>query len=293
MTHRRFLLLFTLLLALMALPACRQAEQKPTPTPTPTPTPSLTGAEAVAREYLRAWQEQDYTRMYTFLSTSAMSAIPAEKFVSRYRAIAEEATITSLTASVLGVQRALTTTAQVTFTLTVDTRLVGQFQVENVLDLSYDGQRWGVDWTPKAIFPLLVWDNLVHMFIQVPSRGNIYDRWDLPLALEGKLIELGVVPGWIKDEAKLLSILSSLLGLSQEAIKEKYIHAARPDWFMPVGDISPETKQANEALLSSEPGITWREKSIRVYPYGNLAAQVIGYTALIDAEILARLKDQG
>ncbi|MGB9879649.1 MAG: NTF2-like N-terminal transpeptidase domain-containing protein, partial [Anaerolineae bacterium] len=91
MTQWRFLLLFALLLALMALPACRQAEPKPTPTPTPTPTPSLTGAEAVAREYLRAWQEQDYTRMYTFLSTSAMSAIPAEKFVSRYRAIAEEA----------------------------------------------------------------------------------------------------------------------------------------------------------------------------------------------------------
>ncbi|MEM4724504.1 MAG: penicillin-binding protein 2 [Candidatus Hadarchaeum sp.] len=293
MTHRRFLLLFALLLAILVQPACRQAEPTPTPVPTPTPTPSLIGAEAVAREYLRAWQEEDYARMYTFLSSSAMATISSEKFVSRYRAIAEEATMTSLTASVLGVQRALTTTAQVTFTLTVDTRLVAQFQVENVLDLSYDGQRWGVDWTPKAIFPLLVWDNLVHMFIHVPSRGNIYDRWDLPLALEGKLIELGVVPGWIKDEAKLLSILSRLLGLSQEAIKKKYVHAARPDWFMPVGDISLETKQANEALLSSEPGITWREKPIRVYPYGNLAAQVIGYTALIDADTLARLKDQG
>lgn len=293
MTHRCLLLLFAVLLAVTTQAACHQAEPKPTPTPTPTPTPALSGAEAVAREYLRAWQEGNYAQMYTFLSSSAMATISAEKFASRYRAIADEATMTSLTASILSTQRALTTTAQVTFTLTIDTRLVGQFQVENVLGLSYDGQRWGVDWTPKAIFPLLVWDNLVHMFIHVPARGNIYDRSDLPIALEGKLIELGVVPGWIKDEAKLLSILSRLLGLSPEAIKEKYIHAARPDWFMPVGDISPETKQANEALLSSEPGITWREKPIRVYPYGDLAAQVIGYTALIDADTLARLKDQG
>nr|MBC7245912.1 penicillin-binding protein 2 [Chloroflexota bacterium] len=291
---QRFLLLCLLALVMIAHSAC-QAEPSPIPTPipTPTPTPSLIGAETVAREYLRAWQSEDYARMYTFLSSSAMAATPEEKFVSRYRAIATEATMTGLTASVVEIQRAFTTTAQVTFTLTIDTRLVGQFQVENVLDLSYDGQRWGVDWTPKAIFPLLVWDNLVHMFIHVPARGNIYDRRDLPLAMEGKLIEIGVVPGWIEDEARLLSILSKLLGLSHEAIKAKYAQAARPDWFMPVGDITPEVKQANEALLSSEPGITWRDKPIRVYPYGSLAAQVVGYTTLIDAETLARLQEQG
>lgn len=291
---QRFLLLCLLLLAIVAQSAC-QAERTPTPipTPTPTPTPSLFEAETVAREYLRAWQSEDYARMYTFLSSSAMAATPEEKFISRYRAIAAEATMTGLTTSVIKVQRASPNTAQVTFALTIDTRLVGQFQVENVLDLSYDGQRWGVDWTPKAILPLLVWDNLVHMFIHVPARGNIYDRWDLPLAIEGNLIELGVVPGWIEDEARLLSILSKLLGLSQEAIKAKYAHASRPDWFMPVGDITPEVKQAHEAWLSSEPGITWRDKSIRVYPHGSLAAQVIGYTALIDAETLARLKEQG
>jgi len=231
--------------------------------------------------------------MYAMLSSSAMASITAEKFTSRYPAIAAEATMTNLTASITGVQRVLTTTAQVTFTLTVDTQLVGQFQIENVLDLSYDGQRWAVDWTPKAIFPLLVWDNLVHMFIQVPSRGNIYDRQDLPLATEGQVIEVGVVPGQIEDEARLLYVLNMLLRLPKETIKAKYAHAGRPDWFMPIGEMTPEAAQANKALLSSVPGIVWREKPVRAYPYGDLAAQVIGYMARIDAETLSRLAPRG
>lgn len=247
----------------------------------------------MAREYLRAWQNSAHERMYSLLSSSARTSITAEKFVARYQAIAGEATMTGLTASVANVQRLLTTTAQVTFTLTVDTLMVGQFQVENVLDLSYDGQHWAVDWTPKAIFPLLVWDNLVHMFTHVPLRGSIYDRKGAPLATEGKLFELGVVTGQIEDETRLLSVLSLLLGLPQQEIQAQYAHAARPDWFMPVGEITPAGLQANEALLSSVPGITWREKAIRTYPQGNLAGHVVGYIGEINAETLARLKTQG
>ena len=227
------------------------------------------------------------------LSSKAVETTFAEEFGSRYRAIAAEATMTGLAVSPTGVQRALTTTAEVTFTLTMDTALVGQFQIENALDLSYDGQRWAVDWTPKAIFPLLVHDNLVHMFVRKPSRGNIYDRNDSALATEGRVIEIGVVPGKIEDEARLLYVLGAVLGLPQETIRAGYAHAGRPDWFMPIGEMTPEATQANEALLSSAPGITWREKPVRYYPHGSVAAQVIGYMGEIDAEALAHLAAQG
>jgi len=280
--HRRCLLSYVLLFALLVLCACQEEPQQPTPTPWPTLTPmppSLAGAQTVAGEYLRAWQNGAYERMYTMLSSSARETTSAEEFASRYRTIAAEATMTSLEVSPTGVGRVLTATAQVTFTLTMDTLLAGPFQLENALDLSYDGQRWAVDWTPKAIFPLLVWDNLVHMFVQVPSRGNIYDRNDLPLATEGQMIELGVVPDQIEDEPRLLYVLSMVLGLPTNAIEAKYAHAGRPDWFMPVGEITPETAQANESLLASAPGVTWREKPVRTYPCGTMASHVVGYMA--------------
>jgi len=290
--RRRYLLSLAMLFVLLAIVSCR-AELKPTPTPAPTPTPSVAEAEVVAREYLRAWQEGAYERMYGLLSPSAKASISAEKFISRYRAIYDEATITALTAAIAGVRRVLASTAQVTFTLTVDTRLAGQFQVENTLDLSHDGRSWGVDWAPKAIFPMLLRDNLVHMFIQVPSRGSIYDRKNKLLATEGQIVEVGVVPGQIKDEAQLLGVLSSLLKLPKETIRARYANAGRLDWFMPVGEITPEAAHVNESLLSSVSGITWREKAVRSYPQGNLAAQVIGYMAEIDAATLARLEPQG
>ena len=293
--HRRYLLSCVLLLAQLALCAC-EVEPQPTPTLHPTPTfmpPSLAGAETVASEYLRAWQNGAYERMYTMLSSRAGETISVDDFGSRYRAIAAEATMTDLEVSPTGVGRVLTTTAQITFTLTMDTLLAGPFQLENALDLSYDGQRWAVDWTPKAIFPLLVWDNMVHMFLQVPARGNIYDRTDMALATQGQVIELGVVPGQIEDEARLLYVLSVVLGLPTDTIQAKYAHAGRPDWFMPIGELTPEVAKANESLLSSVQGITWREKPVRAYPYGAIASQVIGYLTEIDAETLANLTAQG
>jgi penicillin-binding protein 2 len=282
-----------LLLAAGVLFAC-QPEPTPTPLPpTPTPTPSLDGAEGVAREYLRAWQDGSYQQMYSLLSSSAQASVPSDKFITRHQAIADEATMVGRTASVAGVQRVLTTTAQVSFNLTVDTHMVGQFQVENALDLSYDGLRWGVDWTPKTIFPLLVHDNLVHMFVHVPPRGSIYDRRGQPMALDDTVIELGVVPGEIEDETQLLSVLSLLLGLSQYDVQAKYANAGRPDWFMPIGEVPQEVLQVNEALLSSVPGVTWRGKPVRAYPNGDLAGQLVGYIAEINAETLPRLQVMG
>ncbi len=291
--HRRIWIGCMLLLAAGVLFAC-QPEPTPTPLPpTPTPTPSLDGAEGVAREYLRAWQDAAYQQMYALLSSSAQASVPSDKFISRYQAIADEATMIGLTASIAGVQRVLTTTAQVDFMTTVDTHMVGQFQVENTLELSYDGQRWAVDWTPKAIFPLLVHDNLVHMFVHVPPRGSIYDRRGQPMATDDTVIELGVVPGDIQDEARLLSVLSLLLGLSQQDVQAKYASAGRPDWFMPVAEVPLEVLQVNEAMLSSVAGITWREKLVRTYPNGDLAGQLIGYIAEIDAQTLPRLELKG
>jgi len=292
--YRRCLLCCGLLLVVAALAACRaEPRATPTPVPTPTPTPSVSGAASVAREFLRAWQEGAYEQMYSMLSASAAQTVSADKYIARYRAIAEEATLTGLTASIQSVQRTLTTAAQVTFTLTVDTRLAGRFQVENALDLTYEGQRWGVAWTPKAIFPLLVHDNLVHLFVQAPSRGAIYDRKDMPLATEGQVIEVGVATGQIQDEGHLLDVLSALLRRPREVIQAGYQHEGHPDWFMPVGDISPELAQANEALLSSVPGIVWRDKAYRSYPQGSMASQLLGYMAEIDAETLKRLEPQG
>ncbi len=78
--------------------------------------------------------------------------------------------------------------------------------------LSYVEGRWGIDWSPALIFPQFSDDTFVQMTARVPARGNIYDRNGLGLAVQGELVEIGVVPGKIQDEANLLSQLSSYHG---------------------------------------------------------------------------------
>jgi len=281
-------------LTAVLLSACSAPPQPtPTATPMPTPTPSLADAETVGRDYLRAWQEGAYVKMYSALSPAARAEISADRFVGRHQAIADEAGIVNLTAGISQTQRVLTDTAQIAFNLTIDTHLVGQIRSENSLLLSFDGRQWLIDWTPEAIFPLLVHDNLVHMFIERPQRGAIYDRNGQPLALEEQLFELGVVPGQIKDEPLLLSTLSKLLTLSEEAIRSRYSSAARPDWFMPIATLRQSEWQKYEPELAQIDGITWRTKSQRAYPAGDTASHTIGHMAAVDAEALELLKPQG
>ena len=54
-----------------------------------------TPEEAVER-FLSLWQQKDYSALYDLLSTEAQAGIARDKFVGRYEAIADEATITGI-----------------------------------------------------------------------------------------------------------------------------------------------------------------------------------------------------
>jgi cell division protein FtsI/penicillin-binding protein 2 len=62
----------------------------------------------------------------------------------------------------------------------------------------------------------------VHVTPDVPVRGRILDRNDKPLADNGSVLAIGVVPGEIKDEAALLQTMSDALGIPPETIKQRY-----------------------------------------------------------------------
>jgi hypothetical protein len=50
----------------------------------------------VAQAYLTAWTQERYAEMYGYLSAGAKQAIAQDRFVARYEAIANEATITGV-----------------------------------------------------------------------------------------------------------------------------------------------------------------------------------------------------
>jgi penicillin-binding protein 2 len=248
----------------------------------PTPTPALPPADDVALAFLEAWKSGDYAAMWRLLSPAAQQQYDEDRFTTIYREVADEALLLSVAPRILAVYQP-GSRAEVSMATDFYSAVVGEFSAQAQMVLSYVEGRWGIDWTPALIFPQLSDRSSVHLAMRVPSRGNIYDRNGLGLAVQGDLVEVGVVPGRIQDEAALLDQLSSLLGQSAEALQARYA-AAQPDWYVPLGRLSAETGQANYDLLSSLPGVQLRRAWTRSYRPEIIAPHVVGIVGPIRAE---------
>ena len=250
----------------------------PTSLPTFTPTP-LPSADGVALAFLSAWSAGDYHTMYNLLVDSDRLSASSDQFRARYVNALREATATSIRAELRSLlhegPRALAD-----FRGEWQTTLFGPLEFENTMTLRWESGGWKVDWSPALILPQLG-DDLKLVFLdRTPLRGNIYDQGGLGLAVDGQVVTIGVVPGWIEDEAAVIALLSTVTDVAPEVIQDK-IANSQPDWFVPIADVSSEVSINSDDALSSLVGVTRRERSIRVYKSGDLAAHLIGYLGTI------------
>jgi penicillin-binding protein 2 len=283
--------LFVLALLAVVGSGCSILAPQPTPTIAPSPTPSLPPADEVAFAFLQAWERADYPAMYSLLSPTAQESTPEGGFTSTYLQFSEEATLLGVKPQMLAAYQP-GTQAEVSFSVQFQTGLVGNFDVQNQMSLGFEEGRWGVEWSPALILPQLSDETFVRMTTWAPSRGNIYDRNGLGLAVQGELVEIGVVPGKIQDENAVLAQLSAILGKSAADLQDRYA-SAMPDWYVPLGEISPETAQANYHALSSTPGIEMREAWTRAYRGETIAPHVVGVIGPIPREEVEQWYAQG
>lgn len=258
-----------------------------TPTPTPTPKPEPPSPYRTADEFLKAWSAKQYDEMYGLISKASQENITQERFVTRYKAITAEATITGVRAQIQpGIDKASPT---ITYTVDIATDAVGPVHEENTMDLVQDNGDWKVTWEPRLIFKNLWGDSLIHLYPYIPERGTIYDRNGQPLATQDQVYSVGVVPGQVKDDQLVINTLSEVLKMDPAKVKEKYTTNAQPGWFMPVGDLPLGTSQDVIDRLEAIDGVMTQRKSFRSYPNGTAAAQVIGYMSQVNADDLKRL----
>ena len=261
------------------------------PTLSPVPSPSLPPADEVALAFLQAWERDDYPAMYSLLSPDSQRAYAEDFFVSTYHQVTKEATITTKATRILAAYQP-DTHAQVSFAVDFQTDQVGSFGIENLMDLSLVQGRWGVNWSPALILPQLSDGTWVRMTTQIPARGNIYDRSGLGLAVQGQIVEIGVVPGQIQDETAVLAQLSEVLGVDQAELRARYADV-KPDWFVPLGRVSTEVGKRYYANLSSTPGIEIREAWMRSYRPELIAPHLVGVIGPIPMEEAELWHEQG
>ena len=264
----------------------------PTPTPLPTPTPTpLPSADGAAVAFLSAWTAGDYDTMYNLLIDADRMSVSTDQFRARYMNALREATATSVRAELRSLlhdgPRALAG-----FRGQWQTTLFGPLEFENTVPLNWEGGGWRVDWSPALILPQLGANQTLAMLDRRPVRGNIYDQGGLGLAVDGRVVTIGVVPGWLEDEDVVVPLLSTITGVTPEVIQDK-IANSQVDWFVPIADVSPDVSINNDELLSSVAGVTRRERTIRVYKAGELAAHLVGYLGTIPPDDLEDWQSRG
>jgi penicillin-binding protein 2 len=266
----------------------------PTATLIPTPSGPRPSITEPLGAWTKAWQEARYQDMYKMVSAAARQAIPEDKFVARYKGIMEGATVNKLeiTAARVTEPDRTTTKVDVPFTVKMSTARLGDITEQNVLPIIWEENGWKVDWTPALIFKDLTADRRVEMVNADSKRGQIVDRNGAPLATTGKRATLGVVPGKLQNLDQVVGDLAQVSGLDAAAIKTK-IQAAQPEWYVPIKDFPQEKKAELNAKFSKQPGVLLEDKSIRTYPLGESASNIIGFASPLVGDDLKQLSKKG
>ncbi|MBB6669086.1 penicillin-binding transpeptidase domain-containing protein [Cohnella nanjingensis] len=259
----------------------------------------------VFQGYLADWQSLNYAKMYDRLTPEAQAKISREDFVSRYQKIYD-----GIAAKGLAVSDRSETVAEASSTPEIaETTLKYQVRMETQagpvqfdhqaklvrVQLGEEGQKkeneWRIAWDPSLIFPQMAEGDKVRVQTSKGERGEIVDRNGKELAVNGKALQLGIVPGKLGDAAdgtlaKLAEKLRIDVADIQKKLSAKWV---KPDLFVPIA-MAPNDDPKPFADL---PGVQFQSKPIRLYPYAEAAAHLTGYIGEISAEQLEKRKGQG
>ena len=262
---------------------------------------------AVAQRFLSLWRDGRYQEMYDLISAESQAAISRDKFVDRYQAIAEEATVTDIDFRIAPGRAEGAT--EVPFTVTIHTSFFGDIVQENVVPLVKEmdpvaptdreeeepRSRWRVRWSPSLIFKELDERTLVHLLPIVPRRGTIYDRQGRELAVDAKVPVVGVVPDLIEDQEAVIAALAEGLNLPAEEVRAQVTAEVPSYYFIPIATLPYGTpEEALQPFLAMMGlGVVVRQETRRLYPFGDAAAHVLGFLGEVSVEQLKELGPEG
>lgn len=155
-----------------------------------------------------------------------------------------------------------------------------------IKDLNYSGtikfekDQPKIDWAPNLIFPDMAGQDKVSISVDEAVRGEIVDRNKSPLAANGTLYQLGVIPGQLgdgEDKESRIKAIAKQFGLTEKAIQQALDQSwVQDDYFVPLKIVEPTADLPTGASIQETAG--------RTYPLGEAAAQLIGYVGDITAE---------
>lgn len=126
--------------------------------------------------------------------------------------------------------------------------------------------------------------NRINTKLLIPQRGEIIDRFGVPMAVNNQNFRILMIPEQIEDVDMALKNLSKIIEIEEwriENVKEK---AKKLASFVPIevrDKLTWNEVSALEVNISDLPGIFIEEGEIRNYPHGYITSHVIGYLGAV------------
>ncbi|MEZ5919390.1 MAG: penicillin-binding protein 2, partial [Alphaproteobacteria bacterium] len=131
--------------------------------------------------------------------------------------------------------------------------------------------------------------NRISVKMLAPVRGEIVDRFGVPLAVNNRSFRVLVIPEQAGDLHASLRALQKVIDLEEERIEDVLARAKRTAKFAPIevkDGLTWEEVARIEVRLPDLPGLFTDTGQIRSYPFGVATAHVIGYVGAVSKEEL-------
>ena len=240
-------------------------------------------------DYFNLINDKNYEELYSKVASMNMSK---EDFVARNENIYEGIDSSNIRINVNNVEK-----TDEGYNISYHEKMytsVGLVEFDNKANVVKEEKELKIKWSSSLIFPQLGESDKVRVSKKKKKRGSILDRNDIPLAKDGKIASVGIVPGKLgADREANIQKISELTGVSVDYINELLSASyVKDDTFVPVKKIEDSNTELKEQLLTI-PGIMINKEDGRVYSLGKEAAHLIGYVQPISSEELEQNEDKG
>lgn len=127
--------------------------------------------------------------------------------------------------------------------------------------------------------------NRISIKMLAPSRGEIVDRFGVPLAVNNQNFRVLIVSEQAKDVKRSLSSLQKIIDLSDKQIDKAVKESKKRPKFAAIevkDDLSWEDVARIEVNLPDLPGISTDVGERRTYPFGTSTAHIVGYVGAVN-----------
>lgn len=126
--------------------------------------------------------------------------------------------------------------------------------------------------------------NRINTKMIAPSRGEIVDRFGVPLAINNQNFRVLVVPEQVDNLEESLLKLGKFVDLDDKRIKRIIAQSKKTASFVPLevtDNLNWEQVASVEVNLVDLPGMSINEGEIRSYPFGEATGHIIGYVGTV------------